>query len=72
MTLLWKWEYDTPPANILLLMLLYITKIMCTKIYTSAISNFPTYFAYVTGAIINLQSVLWGDRSQLPAIAATM
>jgi len=48
-TLLGTCEYDTPPANILLMLLIYITNIICTKIYTSDIRKYPAFLGYITG-----------------------
>jgi len=42
-----------------MLMLLYINKIMCTKICTMDINKSPTYFGYVTGAIIRASRVFY-------------
>ena len=50
-------EYDTPPANIILMMLIYITNIICTKICTLDIKKTPTYLGYVTGANIRASNI---------------
>jgi len=53
-TLLGTYEYDTPPANILLMMLIYITNIICTLDIRKSLA----YLGYVTGA--NIGCVYFG------------
>jgi len=40
-----------------MMMLIYVTNIICTKMYTSDISKHPTYFGYFMDAIIRASNI---------------